>query len=282
MESGMAKAGSALAGRYRRTRRIAAGGIADGWQACDLATGRPVAVWLLREGCADEAERFLAAARRAERVRHPGIAQVQDHGQADPEGLPFLVTEPVGAASLSAVMQAGPLDPAWVLEVICQVASAVGVIHDVGLVHHDIEPGNLLLAPGGAVKLTGFGPAPGTCSPGGDLYALGLVAWACLAGAPPASGIAPDKASGHDGGPLPPLPATVPAGMAGLVADLTAADPAARPASAAEVVARCGDLLAAPMRIAGPRQPGDPHWRGTLLLDPPAPRSPELAKIAWS
>jgi serine/threonine protein kinase len=274
----MAEAGRALAGRYRRTRRIAAGGIADGWQACDLATGRPVAVWLLREGCADGAERFLAAASRAVRVRHPGIAQVQDHGQADPEGLPFVVTEPVGAASLSAVMQAGPLDPAWVLEVICQVASALGAAHDAGLVHDDIEPGSLLLAPGGAVKLTGFGLAPGTGSPGGDLYALGLVAWACLAGAPPASGSAPDVASGHDGGPLPPLPATVPAGMAGLAAGLTAADPAARPASAAEVVARCGDLMAAPMRIAGPRQPGGRH--ATLLLDPPAPRSPELAKIA--
>ena len=122
----MAEAGRALAGRYRRKRRIAAGGIADGWQACDLATGRPVAVWLLRAGCADGAERFLAAARRAPRVRHRGIARVQDYGQADPEGSPFLVTEPVGAASLSAVMQAGPLDPAWVLEVICQVASAVG------------------------------------------------------------------------------------------------------------------------------------------------------------
>jgi len=144
----MAEAGRALAGRYRRKRRIAAGGIADGWQACDLATNRPVAVWLLRAGCAGGAERFLAAARRAALVRHPGIARVQDHGQASPEGPPFLVTEPVGAASLSAVLQAGPLDPAWVLEVICQLASAVGAAHDAGLVHHDIEPDSLLLAPG--------------------------------------------------------------------------------------------------------------------------------------
>jgi serine/threonine-protein kinase len=272
----VAEAGRALAGRYWRTRRIAAGGIADGWQACDLATGRPVAVWLLRAGCAGGAERFLAAARRAAQVRHPGIARVQDYGQAN--GSPFLVTEPVGAASLSAVMQAGPLDPAWVLEVICQVASAVGAAHDAGLVHHDIEPGSLLLAPGGAVKLTGFGLAPGTGSPGGDLYALGLVAWACLTGAPPASGAPPDMAPGHDGRPLPPLAATVPASIAGLAADLTAADPAARPASAAEVVARCRDLMAAPMRIAEPRRPGGRH--ATLLLDPPAPRSPELAKIA--
>jgi eukaryotic-like serine/threonine-protein kinase len=274
----MADAGGALAGRYRRKRRIAAGGIADGWQACDLATGRPVAVWLLRTGCDSGAERFLAAARLAPQVRHPGIARVQDYGQASPEGSPFLVTEPVGAASLSAVLQVGSLDPAWVLEVICQVASAVGAAHDVGLVHHDIDPGSLLLAPGGAVKLTGFGLAPGAGGPGGDLYALGLVAWTCLSGAPRASVATPDMAPGHDVRPLSPLPATIPAGIAGLAADLTAADPAARPASAAEVVARCGDLMAAPMRIAEPRQSGGRH--ATLLLDPPAPRSPELAKIA--
>jgi len=78
--------------------------------------------------------------------------------------------------------------------------------------------------------------------------------------------------------PLLPLPATVPAGIAGLAADLTAADPAARPASAAEVAARCRDLMAVPMRIAGLRHPGGRH--ATLLLDPSAPRSPELAKIA--
>jgi serine/threonine protein kinase len=45
-------------------------------------------------------------------------------------------------------MQAGPLDPARVLEVICQPPSAVGAAHDAGLVHHDIEPDSLLLAPG--------------------------------------------------------------------------------------------------------------------------------------
>lgn len=271
----MAEAEKVLAGRYQRTRRIAAGGITDVWQACDLATGRLVAVWLPPTG---GAERFLAAARRVAHVGHPGIAQVQDYGRASPEGSPFLVTEPVGASSLSTVMQAGALDPAWVLEVLCQVASAVGAAHYSGLVHHNIKPGSLLLAPGGAVKLTGFGLAPDAGSPGGDLYALGLIAWTCLAGAPPASGAAPDMAPGHDGRPLPPLPATVPAGIAGLAADLTAADPAARPASAAEVVARCRDLMAAPMRIAEPRQPGG--RLATLLIDPPAPRSPELAKIA--
>ena len=273
----MAEAGRALAGRYWRKRRIAAGGIADGWQACDLATSRPVAVWLLRAGSAGGADRLLTVAQRAARVSHPGIALVQDYGQASPEGPPFLVTEPVGAASLSAIMQAGPLDPAWVLEVISQLASAVGAAHDAGLMHHDIEPGSMLLGPGGAVKLTAFGLAPSTDNPGRDLYALGLVAWACLTGAPLTPGAALGMTLGRGGGPLLPLPTTVPAAIAELAGDLTASDPATRPASAGEVVARCQDLLAAPMRITGPRLPGDRH--APVLLDPPAPRSPELAEI---
>lgn len=279
----MAEASGVLAGRYWRKRRIAAAGIADGWQACDLATGRPVAVWLLRAGGAVGAERFLAAARRVARLRHPGIARVHDYGQALPDGSPFLVTEPVGAASLPVIMQAGPLDPAWVLEIISQVAMAVGAAHDAGLVHHDIEPGSLLLGPGGSVKLTGFGLAPDAGSPGGDLRALGLVAWACLTGGASASGATPGIAPGRDGRPLHPLPAAVPAGIAGLAADLATADPAARLASAAEVVARCRELMAAPMRITKPRRIGKPRQPGgrcaTLLLDPPVPRSPELAKI---
>jgi eukaryotic-like serine/threonine-protein kinase len=274
----MADAGMLLAGRYRLERRIAAGGAGEAWRASDLTAGRPVAVRLLPTARAARVEQFLGAARRAAQVFHPGIARVHHYGQTGPEGTPFLVTELVGASSLAAVMQAGPLDPAWVLEVICQVASALGAAHSAGLVHQDIKPQTLLLAPGGAVKLTDFGLVQGAGSPGSDLYGLGLVAWECLTGPRPASGAPPDVAPGQARPPLPPLPATVPAGIAGLAADLTAADPAARPASAAEVVTRCGELMAVPLRHAEPRQASSSD--ATLLLDPPAQRSRQLARIA--
>jgi eukaryotic-like serine/threonine-protein kinase len=274
----MADAGRLLASRYRLEQRIAAGEIVEAWRAADLTTGRPVAVRLLRTGCAARVERFLAAAEHAAQVCHPGIARIHDYGQTGPEGFPFLVTELVSASSLAAVMQAGPLDPAWVLEVICQVTSALGAAHSAGLVHQDINPGNLLLAPGGAVKLTDFGLAQGAGGPGSDLHALGLVAWGCLAGSPPSSGASPEIARGQESRPLPSLPATVPAGVAGLAADLIAADPAARPASVEEVVTRCRELMAVPMRVAEPRQANCSHT--TLLLDPPVRRSWELARIA--
>jgi len=272
----MAEAGRLLASRYWLERRITAGGIAEVWRASDLATGRPVAMRLLRTARAARAERFLAAARRAAQVFHPGILRVVDYGQVGPEGPLFLVTELVGASSLATVMRAGSLDPAWVLEIVCQVASALDAAHSAGLVHQDVNPGNLLLVPGGAVKLTGLGLAQGAGSSGSDLSALGLVAWGCLAGSPPVPGAAPQLASGQGSWPLPPLPATVPAGVAGLAADLIAADPAARPVSIAEVVTRCRALMAAPMRVAQPRQAGCSH--GTLLLDPPTQRSRELTR----
>jgi serine/threonine-protein kinase len=262
----MADAGSLVASRYRLERRIAAGGIVEAWRAADLANGHPVAVKLLRTACAARVERFLAAAEHAAQVCHPGIARIHDYGRADPPGSPFVVTELVGASSVAAVMQAGPLDPAWVLDLICQVTSALGAAHGAGLVHQDINPRSLLLAPGGAVKLTGFGLAHGDGGPGSDLYSLGLVAWGCLTGSLPASGA------------LPPMPATVPAGIAELAAALLATDQAARPAGVAEVVTRCRELMAVPMRVAERRQASCSPT--TLLLDPPAQRSRRLARIA--
>jgi serine/threonine protein kinase len=243
----MTEAGRLLVGRYWLERRLAADGIAEEWRASDLVTGHPVAMVLLRAARAARAERFLAAARLTAQVPHPGIVRVRDYGKAGPDGPLFLVTEPVTGSSLAAVMRAGPLDPAWVLEVICQVASALGAAHSAGLVHRNVNPGNLLLAPGGAVKLTGFGLAQCGGSPGGDLSGLGLVAWACLAGAPPVPR------------------ATVPAGVAGLAADLIAAGAAARPVSISEVVTRCHELMAVPMRATRARPVG--RADGTLLLE---------------
>jgi serine/threonine protein kinase len=261
----MSDAGMLLASRYQLDRRITAAGTVEAWHASDLATGRPVAVRLLRTACAASVERFLAAAGQAAQISHPGIARVHDYGQDGRDGTFFLVTEPVSASSLAAVMQSGPLDPAWVLEVICQVASALGAAHSAGLVHDGIQPGNLMLEPGGAMKLTDFGLSHGAGSPGSDLYCLGLIAWECLTGPRPAAR-SPQAVPGQERPSLSPLPATVPAGVAVLVADMTAADPATRPADAAQVVTRCRELMAVPLRAAEPRKDGCPD--ATLLLDP--------------
>lgn len=268
----MAAAGTVLANRYQLRDRAAGCGPGETWRAFDLTVGRSVAVRLLRPAHATHRERWLAAARKAARVRHPGMVQVHDYGQVARDGALFLVTEPMSASSLASVARSGPLDPAYVVGVLHLVASALEVAHAAGLVHGDIKPGNLLLAPGGAVKLADFGlsraaavpavRAPAT--PGGDLYCLGMVAWECLTGSSPFAG-APSRP--------PALPAAVPPGLTALVAGLTAADPRLRPASAAQVATRCGELMAAPMRAVQPSRTDCPG--ATPLLDSaPVPAVP--------
>ena len=267
--------GVLLAGRYRLQDRIAAGGAGEVWRAADAVLGRAVAVKLLRPEYAGNGEmlaRFRAEARYAALICHPGVVPVYDYGPAGPVGAPFLVMELVDGPSLADVAACGPLEPAWVLDVAGQVAAGLAAAHAQGLVHRDIKPANLLLAPGGTVKITDFGIAsaagsasltlagtlpgtPGYLAPeraagapataASDLYSLGVVAWECLAGTPPFTGTPLEIALAHAERVMPPLPATIPGGVADLVAELTARDPAARPASAASVAARAGQLRAA-------------------------------------
>jgi serine/threonine-protein kinase len=177
--------------------------------------------------------------------------------------------ELVNGPSLAAVLADGPLDPGQTMDVVAQVAAGLQAAHAAGLVHRDIKPANLLLGPGGQVKITDFGiahvagSAPVTrtgavigtpnylapervagasATPAADLYSLGVVAYECLTGAPPFSGSPVEVAVAHRDRQLPAFPHTVPAEVAHLVADLTAKDPAARPASADEVAGRAGQL----------------------------------------
>ncbi len=267
--------GVLLAGRYRLQDRIAVGGAGEVWRAADAVLGRAVAVRLLRPEYAGNGEmlaRFRAEARYAALVCHPGVVPVYDYSPVGPVGAPFLVMELVDGPSLADVAACGPLEPAWVLDVAGQVAAGLAAAHAQGLVHRDIKPANLLLAPGGTVKITDFGIAsaagsasltlagtlpgtPGYLAPeraagapataASDLYSLGVVAWECLAGAPPFTGTPLEIALAHADRIMPPLPAAIPGGVADLVAELTAKDPAARPASAASVAARAGQLRAA-------------------------------------
>jgi serine/threonine protein kinase len=267
-----------LTGRYVLEEQLGAGGFCEVWRATDTVLGRPVAVKLLHPGYARQPEalaRFQAEALHAGALSHHSIARVLDY--AEPADTPpYLVMELVDGPSLADVLGGGALDVARTMDIVAQVAAGLQAAHGAGLIHRDIKPANILFAPDGTVRITDFGIAhavgsvpltatgmvmgtPGYIAPervsGGqtgaasDLYALGIVAYECLAGSRPFSGAPLDVAIAHRDRPLPPLPPSVPAEVAALVMMLTAKDPAWRPASAGEVAdqaARLRDGLLAP------------------------------------
>ncbi len=286
-----------VANRYLMEDRVASGGMGEVWRAVDLVLGRPVAVKLLQPGYAEHAEtlaRFRAEARHAAAVAHPAIAQVYDYQEAGSGQPPFLVMEFVDGPPLTRLLTAGPLEASRVLGIVAQAADGLAAAHAVGLVHRDIKPGNLLIGPGETVKITDFGiayaagsapltrtgsiigtpayiaperVAGASAGPASDLYSLGIVAWECLAGTMPYTGTSIEIALAHQHQPLPPLPATVPRGVAGLVAAMTAKDPAHRPASARQVAAYARQLRAelrgapaAAAIAAPPRHAATPPW----------------------
>jgi serine/threonine protein kinase len=265
-------AATVLAERYRLDHCIAIGGMGEVWRGEDLRHARPVAIKLMRPGYVKLPEataRFKAEARYGRRLSHDGIVRVRGHRH---NGRPFLVMELIRGPSLAITLSAGPLTPERALDVIAQVAQALHAAHSAGVIHCDVKPANLLLRSDGQVKLIDFGIArsvgsmaltsagtvlgtPAYLAPerlagqpatvAVDLYALGVVLYEGLAGGRPFTGTATEIALAHQTRPIPPLPSCVPAMVVSLVTDLMAKDPAARPASAAQVSQRAIALRAA-------------------------------------
>jgi serine/threonine protein kinase len=288
-----------LAGRYRLTDRIAAGGMGEVWRGEDDLLTRSVAVKLLPTGRAgDEAflARFRAEARYAASLSHPGIARVYDYGESAEFGGAYLVMELVNGEPLSAILaRAGRLSPDATLDIVSQAARALDAAHQAGIVHRDIKPGNLLVAAGGTTKITDFGIATavaaaqashltetgmvmGTAmyvSPeqatgaqvteASDIYSLGVVAYECLAGHPPFTASEPLAiAFAHKHEPVPALPPDVPQPVSALVYHMLAKTPAERPASV-RVVADRADMMRDALAMGGPAEFGYPDaTRGDL------------------
>ena len=153
--------GSRLSKRYRLDGVLARGGVGVVYQGFDVETSREVAVKVLPRSLdrGTKRERFLREAKVAAKVGHPHVVKVYDFGFYD-EDRPFLVMELLHGASLHRRIQSvGPLSIADVCSMGSQILSACEAVHEAGLIHRDIKPGNVFLmkALGVTAKLIDFG-----------------------------------------------------------------------------------------------------------------------------
>ena len=209
--------GSVIAG-YQVESVVGSGGIGVLYRARQLRLNRPVALKVVEpEVAADPVvrERLRREARTVAALDHPNVVPLYEAGEEN--GTVFIATRWVEGTELGTLISAeGPLEPHRAARVAAQIASALEVAHEKGLVHRDIKPSNVILTSEDHAYLTDFGltkraasasgftgagqmlgtidyVAPeqiegGEPDPRGDVYGLACVLYEMLAGASPFAG----------------------------------------------------------------------------------------------
>jgi eukaryotic-like serine/threonine-protein kinase len=289
--------GRSLGRRYELVAQIARGGMAIVYRAHDRQLDRVVAVKVPRPEFANDpafSEQFRREALAAARLSHPNIVAVHDSGSE--RGLPWIVMEYVRGQTLRDLLnRVGRLDVETTAELVGGVAEALDHAHHAGIAHLDMKPENVLLTDD-AVKVADFGlvraahvtsetPLAGTVQylapevlSGGvvdgraDIYALGVVAYECLAGRPPFTGDQDAVIAQHLSNRVPPPSLVVPGVSQAVdtaVWNATEPDPARRYPRATGFAAamgaprrrRMGDILR-PAQQAG-------TWETSVDVGPP-------------
>jgi len=247
------------------------------WKGRDPLANRDVAI---KVSAVQFTDRFEREARAAAALNHPAVVAVYDTG-AD-ETSRFIVMELIAGRSLEAIVRdEGPLDPDRAAGIAARVADALAAAHAAGIVHRDIKPANVMVAEDGSVKVLDFGiaramdgttltqnaamlgtaaymaPEQALGEPAderSDIYSLGCVLYALLAGRPPFTG---DSAAAvlHQHTNIAPRPlraenGRVSAELDALVLQMLAKSPDDRPQTAAQVRERLTRPAADPAAIA--------------------------------
>jgi eukaryotic-like serine/threonine-protein kinase len=157
-------------GHYQTLSLIGAGGMGRVYLAEDTRLGRKVALKLLPAAFTQDKERvrrFKQEARAASSLNHPNILTIHEIGEASTAegGEHYIVSEFVEGETLRAMLRGGRLDVGKATAIAEQVAGALSVAHEAGIVHRDIKPENVMVRPDGLVKVLDFGLAKLTEAP---------------------------------------------------------------------------------------------------------------------
>ena len=303
-------------GRFEILREIGRGAMGVVYEARDPVLDRTVALKVIKPAAvADELEayedRFLHEAKIAAQIQHPGIVVVHDVGRDGASGTFFIALELLRGETLGELSRKGPVDWPRVMQIVAQVARALGHAHSRGIVHRDIKPANVIVLPTGEAKVTDFGIAqlenarqrltatgefigtPLYSAPEqarvedvdgrADIFSLGSVAYTLLTGRPPFQaptipGIV-HRVVYEEPEPLSRLVPNLPDGVERVLARAMAKDPEARYPTAEAFAEDAEDVAAGqPPRHAS----GDdlvlvdetPHTTAYATPGVPAPVSP--------
>ena len=204
---------------YVELRELGKGGMGVTYLARHAEIDRLCAVKVMRPDRQSPAmaDRFRREARALGKIRHPNVVSVHDF-RVLADGQRLLVMEYVEGNTLSDLMRAGSLPIAFALRYLADALTGLQAAHDVGIVHRDVKPGNIMIGHDGTVKVIDFGLAKGRslraddgstaegtflgtlqyASPeqagtepltaASDIYSIGVVLYECIAGKRPFTG----------------------------------------------------------------------------------------------